>query len=203
MRDFTRWFALAALLVASVAARLDAATVDGLPDEAPRCGTIITVDVSTNTLYLFEDGQAVVKAPVATGTGKLLRSGNRVWAFHTPRGHLKVLRKVVDPVWRKPDWAYIEDGDRIPPANSPARNIRGHLGKYALDLGGGVMIHGTDEPRSIGRKVSHGCVRLSNKALKEVYQAVEVGTDVYIFESQPVQESTTDLHSDLDIGERK
>jgi hypothetical protein len=32
---------------------------------------------------------------------------------------------------------------------------------------------------------------------------VKVGTDVYVFESHPVQESTSDIHSDLDIGKRK
>jgi len=46
--------------------------IEGLPDDAPRIGTLITVDVSRNTLYLFKDGEVVVKAPVATGNGKML-----------------------------------------------------------------------------------------------------------------------------------
>lgn len=177
--------------------------VDGLPDDAPRTGTVITVDISTNTLYLFQDGQQVVKTPVATGKGTILKKGNKVWAFHTPRGHMKVLRKLVDPVWRKPDWAFIEDGDPVPAPDSPKRYVKGHLGKYALDLGDGILIHGTDDVDSIGHKVSHGCVRLPDDALEKVYNSAKVGTDVYIFESAPVQESTTEIHSDLDIGRRK
>ncbi|HEY2323196.1 MAG TPA: L,D-transpeptidase [Thermoanaerobaculia bacterium] len=177
--------------------------VEGLPDDAPRTGTLITVDISTNTLYLFEDGEAVIKSPVATGTGKILIHGDDEWAFHTPRGHMKVLRKIVDPVWRKPDWAFIEDGKPIPPADSPKRLVKGHLGKYALDLGGGILIHGTDDVDSIGRKASHGCIRMPDEALAKVYKTVKVGTDVYVFESHPVQESTSDIHSDLDIGKRK
>jgi L,D-transpeptidase YbiS len=194
---------LAAILVSSIAVPLAAQeAVEGLPDDAPRAGTVITVDVSTNTLYLFEDGAAVVKSPVATGTGKMLVHGDDVWAFHTPRGHLKVLRKIVDPVWRKPDWAFIEAGDRIPPPDSPKRYVKGELGKYALDLGEGILIHGTDDVDSIGKKASHGCIRMPSAALDKVYHSVKVGTDVYIFESHPVQESTTEIHSDLDLGRK-
>ena len=197
-------FVLAAILVSSMAVTVAAQeTVEGLPDDAPRTGTVITVDISTNTLYLFEDGQAVVKSPVATGTGKMLVHGDDVWAFHTPRGHLKVLRKIVDPVWRKPDWAFIEAGERIPPPDSPKRYVKGELGKYALDLGEGILIHGTDDVDSIGKHASHGCIRVPADALDKVYHSVKVGTDVYVFESRPVQESTTEIHSDLDLARRR
>jgi lipoprotein-anchoring transpeptidase ErfK/SrfK len=156
-------------------------SVEGLPPEAPRQGTVITVDTSTNTLYLFRDGNLVTKGPAATGTEKTLKKGLKSWMFHTPRGHLKVLRKIDDPVWRKPDWAFVEAGDKIPPPDSPKRLVKGHLGKYALDLGDGIMIHGTDEIDSLGRHASHGCVRLDSETLQTVYQSARVGTDVYIF----------------------
>src|SRR6202011_2953572 len=102
-----------------------------------------------------------------------------------PRGHLKVLRKIEDPVWRKPDWAFVEAGQKVPPPDSAQRLVKGHLGKYALDLGDGIMIHGTDDARSIGRRASHGCVRLPNAALKLVWANTKVGTDVFIFDSAP------------------
>jgi L,D-transpeptidase YbiS len=197
---------LAAIFVSSIAVPLIAQepqSIEGLPDDAPRTGTVITVDVSRNTLYLFKDGEAVIKSPVATGNGKVLIHGDDEWAFHTPRGHLKVLRKIVDPVWRKPDWAYIEDGEPIPPPDAPKRYVKGHLGKYALDLGEGILIHGTDDADSIGHKVSHGCIRLPDDALEKVYNAVKVGTDVYVFDSQPVHEATSEIHSDLELVRRK
>ena|SRR5712691_1351519 len=128
----------------------------------------------------------------------MLEHGDDLWLFHTPRGHLRVLRKIEEPVWRKPDWAYIEAGDPIPPANSPTRLVRGHLGKYALDLGEGIMIHGTDEAHSIGRYASHGCVRLPNGMLKTLWRSVKIGTDVYIFDSNPQpREPRSDLPSNL------
>jgi L,D-transpeptidase YbiS len=174
--------------------------VEGLPAEAPRVGTVVTIDVARDRLYLFKDGQLVDESPAATGSEKLLKKGSRIWLFHTPQGHLKVLRKIEDPVWTKPDWAFVEAGEPIPPLNSPRRQIRGHLGKYALDLGDGIMIHGTDEYDSIGRKVSHGCIRLPNDMLKTLYRSVTVGIDVYIFESQVSQNATKrERHSDLDF----
>lgn len=166
-------------------------SVTGLPDDAPRVGTVITVDLSTNTAYLFENGQLIKRSAAATGSGKDLVYGDDEWLFRTPEGHMKVKRKIVDPVWHKPDWAFVEAGERIPPPNSPKRDVKGVLGKYALDLGDGILIHGTDDPDSIGQRVSHGCVRLPNDMLDVVYHAAKVGTDVYVFESQPGQQAAT------------
>jgi lipoprotein-anchoring transpeptidase ErfK/SrfK len=174
---------------------------DILPPEAPRTGPVIAVDISKRTAYLFFDGQLVEESPAAVGSGKVLVHGDDEWAFHTPEGHLIVRAKIVDPVWHKPDWAFIEVGQRIPPADSPRRDVRGHLGKYALSLGDGILIHGTDDPSSIGRAVSHGCIRLPEKMLATVYHSAKVGTDVYIFESDPRQEvsgAEPEHHSDLD-----
>jgi len=205
-----RWFTRGALVISLIiAGSLSGQTqlpsdnpqsIEGLPPEAPRTGIVITVDVSLNRLYLFRDGQLVKESPAATGSEKVLKQGSHVWLFRTPEGHLTVVRKIEDPVWSKPDWAFIEDGQRVPPPDSPRRKIKGHLGRYALDLGEGIMIHGTDEPRSIGRRMSHGCIRLPNDMLKTVYRSAAIGTDVYIFESQPPQTATKrDRHSDLDF----
>lgn len=179
----------------------DERQIEGLPPEAPRSGVVITVDVSKNRAYLFKDGQLVDGGPAATGTGKLLRRGSRVWLFHTPRGHHRVLRKIEDPVWHKPDWAFIEEGDPVPPADSPKRLIKGKLGKFALDLGDGIMIHGTDDPSSLGKAASHGCIRLPAAFLRDVYAAAKVGTDVYVFESRaPMRQAKgPERHSDLDF----
>ena len=159
--------------------------MEGLPPEAPRTGTIITIDVSTNQAYLFRDGQLVRKSAAATGSDKVLRQGRKVWWFRTPRGKHTVLRKVADPVWNKPDWAFVEEGRKIPPPDSPLRKEKGTMGKYALDLGDRVMIHGTNDPKSIGRRASHGCIRLPNDMIALLFKEVPVGAEVYIFDSVP------------------
>jgi lipoprotein-anchoring transpeptidase ErfK/SrfK len=180
--------------------RCEEKQIEGLPADAPRQGTVITIDVATNRLYLFKEGKLVDKSLAATGSEKLLKNGSRVWFFRTPQGHHKVLRKIIDPVWTKPDWAFIEAGEPVPPPNSPLRKVKGHLGKYALDLGDGIMIHGTDEYDSIGRKASHGCIRLPNDMLETVYNETPIGADVYIFESKvPQTAKKGERHSDLDF----
>ena len=171
---------------------------EGLPPEAPRMGTIVTIDISTNTAYLFRDGELVRKSSAATGSDKVLRKGRKVWWFRTPRGRHEVVRKIVDPVWTKPDWAFVEEGKTIPPPDSPLRKEKGTMGKYALDLGERVMIHGTNDPKSIGRRVSHGCIRLPNDMLSILWKEVPVGTPVFIYDSQPRYTAEKGL-SDLDM----
>jgi L,D-transpeptidase ErfK/SrfK len=183
-----RLIPLAAVMLAATLATAQqptAATIEGLPSDAPRVGKVVTIDVSTNQAYLFRDGEMVRKSSAATGSDKILRKGRQVWWFRTPRGRHQILRKIKDPVWRKPDWAFIEEGKRIPPPDSPLRVEKGTMGKYALDLGERVMIHGTNDPRSIGRRASHGCIRLPKEMIAFLWNEVEVGTEVYIFDSNP------------------
>ncbi len=154
---------------------------EGLPADAPRDGILITVDTEENILYLFKDGQLVRKDKAATGMDKVLTKGKRTFVFRTPRGIMRVLGKIVDPIWTKPDWAFIEKGQTPPPWNSPKRKEKGTLGKYALDLGDGILIHGTNEPKSLGKKASHGCIRLGDEMVKLVYQHATIGTPVYVY----------------------
>lgn len=191
---------LAALFCAAALSTSAQESIEGLPPEAPRTGTVITVDVSTNRAYLFRDGQLVRSSAAATGSDKILRKGRRVWWFRTPRGKHAVVRKVKDPVWTKPDWAFIEEGKKVPPPGSPLRKEKGTMGKYALDLGDRVMIHGTNDPKSIGRRVSHGCIRLPNDMLSLLWKEAAVGTEVHIFESKPRQIANEGLN-DLDLTE--
>jgi L,D-transpeptidase YbiS len=196
-----RSFLFAAVLAAAIpaSAQLD----QGLPPEAPRVGKVITIDVSTNTAYYFVDGELVRSSKAATGSDKVLRKGRRVWWFRTPRGRHVIQRKIKDPVWTKPDWAFVEEGKKVPPPDSPLRKERGTMGKYALDLGDRVMIHGTNDPKSIGRRVSHGCIRLPNDMLSLLWKEVEVGTEVYIYDSQPRFASESGLNDlELDVGMR-
>jgi len=183
----TKALLLAATFIAAIGSTAQEVANIGLPPEAPRVGTVITIDVSTNRAYLFRDGELVRSSAAATGSDKVLRKGRRVWWFRTPRGKHTVVRKIVDPVWSKPDWAFIEEGKPVPPPDSPSRKEKGTMGKYALDLGERVMIHGTNDPKSIGRRVSHGCIRLPNDMLSLLWKEASVGTEVHIFESSPRQ----------------
>jgi lipoprotein-anchoring transpeptidase ErfK/SrfK len=154
---------------------------EGWPNDTPAERIVLTVDTATNRAYLFRDGELVRADKAATGMDKTLRSGDRTWLFRTPRGRHRVLSKIVDPIWYKPDWAFVEEKKPIPPQNSPKRLQKGKLGKYALDLGDGILVHGTDDPKSLGRKASHGCIRLGDRMMEEVFKASSVGMLVYVY----------------------
>lgn len=148
--------------------------------------TWILINKAENTLYLMINSEylminsdTVWKAKCGIGTGKVLQYGNKSWHFETPKGWRKVIRKIVNPVWIKPDWAFIEEGKPIPLPNDASRYIREHLGNYKLDLGGDVGIHGIREEKVEGR-VSHGCIRLNDKDLEIIWKYSKVGTKVLI-----------------------
>jgi L,D-transpeptidase YbiS len=86
----------------------------------------------------------------------------------------------MNPVWVKPDWAFLEEGLEIP--KDPADRVEaGTLGEYALGFGKGYFIHGTLYKRLLGKNVTHGCIRLSDEDLKVLYRLTKIGTPVIIF----------------------
>jgi L,D-transpeptidase YbiS len=144
-------------------------------------GVYIVVDTGANRLYLMDGEQILREAICSTGSGSRLVdiAGKRVWVFNTPRGEFDVQRKIVNPVWTKPDWAFIEDGEPIP-TKFAERLDPDVLGDYALALPDGYLIHGSIYKRTLGMSVTHGCVRLGNEDLEVVFKAAQLGTKVYI-----------------------
>ena len=69
----------------------------------------------------------------------------------------------------------------VPPLGAANRAYLGILGDYRLLLDNGVGIHGTNEPASIGRAVTHGCIRVGDGDIEWLYQTVPVGTRVFIY----------------------
>jgi L,D-transpeptidase YbiS len=147
-------------------------------------GRYIVIDQTHNRLYLKEDDRTLLEADCSAGSGLVLKESEggrgRTWVFDTPRGRFRVLSKITNPVWRKPDWAFVEEGVPIP--RNPADRLEyGTLGEYALYFGDGFMIHGTLYERLLGRSVSHGCIRLGRDDLRQLYRAARVGTPIYIY----------------------
>jgi lipoprotein-anchoring transpeptidase ErfK/SrfK len=69
----------------------------------------------------------------------------------------------------------------IPPFGTNQRKYAGVVGTHRLNLGDGYALHGTDDPSSIGKAVSHGCVRLRNEDIDYLFGVVAVGTPVFIY----------------------
>lgn len=150
-------------------------------------GRYVVVHLAENRVFVFDGPRAVWSAPAGTGTGFRLATGQHNWKFSTPRGMFRVQRMEKDPLWEAPDWHYVEKGLPIPPLNSPARLMRGVMGTTAIYLGDGIAIHGTNQPALLlnpdpeRRRVSHGCIRLTNEAARTLMHMVDVGTPVLVY----------------------
>jgi hypothetical protein len=88
----------------------------------------------------------------------------------TPKGTFTVKNKLKNPTYYGPDGVIAADD----PANP--------LGERWIDIGNSYGIHGTIEPRSIGRNESRGCIRLLNDDIDEVYDLLTIGSTVRIQE---------------------
>lgn len=150
-------------------------------------GRYVVVHLAENRVYVFDGPTAVWSAPAGTGTGFKLDRGQHQWKFSTPRGMFRVQRMEKDPLWEAPDWHYVEKGRPIPAENDPRRLMKGVMGTTAIYLGDGIAIHGTNQPGLIlqddpeRRRVSHGCIRLTNEAARALMHMVDVGTPVLVY----------------------
>ena len=142
----------------------------------------IVINTTKNSFSLFDKkGQLVREGSCSSGSYKRLVSEKKTWTFKTPKGRLPILSKTKNPVWSKPDWAFIEEGLPVPKAGDPSRYESGVLGDYALRMPDSYMLHGTLYQRLLGMPVTHGCVRFGDADLEVVFHTLEAGSFVYIY----------------------
>jgi len=116
----------------------------------------IVVSLEDRKLALVEDGQ--VKKIYTVAIGKP--------STPSPVGTFTIQRRVKNPV-------YQHEGKVIQPG--PGNPVGTRWMVLSIK---GYGIHGTNEPRSIGKAASHGCIRMSRKDLEEMYAMVSVGDTV-------------------------
>jgi L,D-transpeptidase YbiS len=152
-------------------------------DKMTSQGPYLIVNTTENRFYLYDGKGLVREGRCSTGKNTRLddQKRNKTFEFKTPRGVHQVLHKQKNPVWTKPNWAYIEDGLPIPSATDESRFDPYTLGDYKLDIGDGYMVHGTIWKRRMGLPVTHGCVRLLDEDLEAVFNTLSVGSKVIIY----------------------
>lgn len=69
----------------------------------------------------------------------------------------------------------------IPPIGVKQRRFAKVLGAYRLNLGDGYALHGTQQTAELGRSVSHGCIRLGDQDMADLYALANVGDEVVIY----------------------
>jgi len=130
-------------------------------------GTII-VSFADRRLYYVHKKGAALSYPIG------VPSGRASWA-----GVLHVSRKAVNPGWT-PTPEMRRENPKLP-GHVKGGDPRNPLGVRALYLGNTLYrIHGTDAPWTVGQNVTHGCIRLYNNDVIDLYNRARIGTKVIV-----------------------
>ncbi|MCX6227545.1 MAG: L,D-transpeptidase, partial [Bacteroidia bacterium] len=159
----------------------DLIALDKKVDKLNNQGPYLIVNSTENKFYLYSGNKMIRQGLCSTGKNEVLIYGKKKTYFKSPRGVHTVLRKVPNPVWARPDWDFIENGEPIPPPGDPSRFDGTTLGAYKLEIGNGYMVHGTIWKRLMGKPVTHGCIRLGDDDLEAVYNTLQIGSKVIIY----------------------
>jgi L,D-transpeptidase ErfK/SrfK len=151
-----------------------------LPDVEPQSGIVINLS-EMRLYYLYEQGKSKIVRTHPIGIGDE--------GTDTPVGTFRVIQKTVNPVWYVPE-SIRREKPELPRAVPPGPE--NPLGSHALRLSiGSILIHGTNKPFGVGRKVSHGCIRLYPEDIPKLYGVVPNGAKVTIVR-QPVKVGVRD-----------
>jgi lipoprotein-anchoring transpeptidase ErfK/SrfK len=138
-----------------------------LDDLARRYATVIGIDRDRKVLRLYKRLRLDRRYTIAVG-----RQG-----LESSPGRYKIQEKIVNPAWHVPNkaWAGSLAGQTI-----AASDPRNPLVARWMGYHDGEGIHGTKDIASLGEQASHGCIRMSPKAVKELFRQVKVGTPVFL-----------------------
>ena len=133
-----------------------------LIDLRRRNNTILTVDRAGHRLRLFKNLRYDRSYGIAVGAA----------GTETPPGMYRIQSKQVNPAWTAPNrpWAGSYAGKTVP-GGAPDNPLKARW----LGVAGGVGIHGTAEPGSIGSNASHGCIRMRVPEVIDLFGRVPVG----------------------------
>ncbi len=129
--------------------------------------TVITIDRDNFRLRLFKRLKIVKRYGVAVGMPE----------YPTPTGLFGIQTKQVNPTWTAPNspWAGEMAGQQVA-GGAPDNPLRARW----MGVSGSVGIHGTGQPWSIGTRASHGCIRMTESDVIDLFDRVAIGTPVLI-----------------------
>ena len=125
----------------------------------------LLLKLSERKVYVYRGESVEAVYPVAVG-----RTG-----WETPTGEFSVLHQVVDPGWTNP-----LTGEEMPPG--PDNPLGDRWIMFWTDDVNAIGFHGTPNRESVGTAASHGCIRMYNEDVRELYEIVSVGTPVIVEE---------------------
>ena len=148
-----------------LAAILAITAINAYADERRAKGDRIVISIADHKLVLRRGGSVLKIYDVAVGKP----------ATPSPRGEFTIISHVKNPTWYGPHIV-------VPPGKSNPLGTR-WMGLSAKGYG----IHGTNVPSSIGKSASHGCIRMRQSDLEELFEMVDIGVAVELRgEPQPL-----------------
>lgn len=108
-------------------------------------GPNILINVAARQLTLYNGDTAVVTYPIAVGSSR----------YRTPLGERQMKQIIWNPWWLPP-----KDSDWAKGAHDTPPGPHNPLGRVKMDLGGAILIHGTNKEHTVGTPASHGCMRM-------------------------------------------
>lgn len=149
-----------------------------LPDVTSYEGIVINLS-EMRLYYFFTEGDSRFVTTFPIGIGK---EGN-----NTPTGNFRVIEKIVNPSWYVPE-SIKKEKPYLPKVLPPGPD--NPLGSHAIRLSSRtILIHGTNKPWGVGRRVSHGCIRLYPEDIPKLFELVPEGSPVTIVR-QPIKIGT-------------
>ncbi len=131
----------------------------------------IVVNLSELRLFYFTDDGKVMTFPIAIGRED----------WETQQGTTIITSKREHPTWTPPD-SIREENPELPDIVPAGKD--NPLGDYAMHLGWpNYVIHGTNKPYSVGKRSSHGCIRLYPEDIEKLFAAVKTGTKVTVIDT--------------------
>ncbi len=151
-------------------AEVNPAADDEVAGEAVAIGVSVRIDVKSNMLTLYRDGKLIAAYPVTLGSGQT----------ESPVGDWEVTALAKMPDFRY-DRAMLDRGVRSDDYHVLPPGPNNSVGVMWIQLNkSGIGLHGTNEPETIGRATSHGCIRLANWDVVRVAAKIVAGAPVEI-----------------------
>ena len=152
----SKFSGMAVVASAAMALAMQAVGQHAAPVQDRTAKRVIVVSLEDRKLALVEDGQVKKVYKVAVGKP----------STPSPVGTFSIERRVKNPT-------YQHDGKTVLPG--PGNPVGTRWMGLSIK---GYGIHGTNEPKSIGKAASHGCIRMAKADLEEMYEMVAVGDTV-------------------------
>ncbi len=126
--------------------------------------TRLEISLSRRRVTLYHENKPIKSYPIAVG-----RKG-----WETPTGTFQVMQMIQNPKWIHPFTR------KSIPAGDPENPLGGYWIGFWTNGKDWIGFHGTPNPETVGTAASHGCIRMYNKDVEELFRQVSVGTSVTV-----------------------